>query len=668
MVQFRFSIYRFSAFIFFLFPLLAHIFVCGQEYTDYVSYHVSIPIKPLSERGIAYFEKTKWRMKRAQSGCNVFSPEQNGYTSEINGNVTIGMQHGTCTATTTCGQYTVTGGIDILSIISVIPALFEALCRLIDINKKYYKQNKREYLETILYEVDKKRCDIYVGSGDDYDARQKDVQYLHAKLHELQMMIATCGTKKCARCDARYEAQERIEKSLRFIESQQSAFHTRNTIPVKKENAQELQNHQYIQCTFTKNLPALETTMHDSVLYAVHVPLMQPYVQQRSTVLQEIVSGNVKTGNVKTYAIQQETAALLTSTGVSPDLFTQCYGNPYQYCLHQEAIALLEHVGKGSAHTIAYQHRYTVTHFVEVACEYNQAGECYKAVPILDFCWTLLSWGRQIICGAAEGAICGVINAAIDTITHPIETGISMVLGNGVMLTYQLSKIIYTVADLSITAIINPTAGKEKWESYLEPINQLLDAIDRKKIGLKEASKAATQFGVQWYTQVKLLGCLRTFYDGIKASVVAYMSKDAAPELDQYLATPDSQLCKAAIDTVEQPIHNCPASCINQYEKLKEFLTIEQFTSIIKTTKHGIQRLIERKFTPDEVRSLYNTPDIIRLQKDGAKVFIKKTFNSRCNLMIINQQTKKVITALRNACFDDIEDMGNNYGWSLKND
>jgi hypothetical protein len=36
--------------------------------------------------------------------------------------------------------------------------------------------------------------------------------------------------------------------------------------------------------------------------------------------------------------------------------------------------------------------------------------------------------------------------------------------------------------------------------------------------------------------------------------------------------------------------------------------------------------------------------------------------------MVINLITKSVVTALKNMCAEDIEDMGNNYGWSLKND
>jgi hypothetical protein len=143
------------------------------------------------------------------------------------------------------------------------------------------------------------------------------------------------------------------------------------------------------------------------------------------------------------------------------------------------------------------------------------------------------------------------------------------------------------------------------------------------------------------------------------------MSKGAAPELESYLATPDGQLCKATITPVNQPMHDCPDSCINQYEKLKEALMIEQFTSIIKTTKHGIQRLIERGFLVQEVEDLVYRPHYVRNQFDGAKVFITKLSSDRYNLLVINEKTEEVVTALRNISLNRVAKLGNNYSWSL---
>jgi len=111
-------------------------------------------------------------------------------------------------------------------------------------------------------------------------------------------------------------------------------------------------------------------------------------------------------------------------------------------------------------------------------------------------------------------------------------------------------------------------------------------------------------------------------------------------------------------------MHDCPASCINQYKKLKEALTIEQFTSIIKVTKHGIQRLIERGFTSEEVLSLVTKPDYFRIQADGAKVFIQKIID-KYRIIVVNEVTGKVVTAMKGTTKEKIIKLGENYGWKL---
>lgn len=108
----------------------------------------------------------------------------------------------------------------------------------------------------------------------------------------------------------------------------------------------------------------------------------------------------------------------------------------------------------------------------------------------------------------------------------------------------------------------------------------------------------------------------------------------------------------------------CPPSCVNQYEKLKEALKIEEFTSIIKCTEHGLQRLIERGFEPDEIRSLFLKPDYIRMQNDGAKVFIQK-IEDRFRIIVFNEKTGELVTALKNTTEKKIINLGENYGWKL---
>lgn len=90
---------------------------------------------------------------------------------------------------------------------------------------------------------------------------------------------------------------------------------------------------------------------------------------------------------------------------------------------------------------------------------------------------------------------------------------------------------------------------------------------------------------------------------------------------------------------------------LNQYELLKEALQAKEFTSIIKVTKHGLQRLIERGFTATEISDLVLIPDITRIQADGAKVFIKHLGLDKYNIMIYSEQGSAVVTAIRNTSY-----------------
>jgi len=98
------------------------------------------------------------------------------------------------------------------------------------------------------------------------------------------------------------------------------------------------------------------------------------------------------------------------------------------------------------------------------------------------------------------------------------------------------------------------------------------------------------------------------------------------------------------------------------YEKLKEAFKIEEFTSIIKTTKHGIQRLIERGFVPDEVHAVINTPSYTKIQLDGSKAYVKN-LGSRFNVIVLNECTQEVITALKHVDDRALKNLSKNYGW-----
>lgn len=79
-------------------------------------------------------------------------------------------------------------------------------------------------------------------------------------------------------------------------------------------------------------------------------------------------------------------------------------------------------------------------------------------------------------------------------------------------------------------------------------------------------------------------------------------------------------------------------------------------------TRHGIQRLIERGFTAEELIATLKTPSFTKIQTDGSKAFIRMSEN-RYNVIIINEQSHKLVTCLRNIDYKALVNLGKNYGW-----
>lgn len=73
-----------------------------------------------------------------------------------------------------------------------------------------------------------------------------------------------------------------------------------------------------------------------------------------------------------------------------------------------------------------------------------------------------------------------------------------------------------------------------------------------------------------------------------------------------------------------------------QYKKLKDSLREQEITSVIKTTKHGLKRLIERDFTGEEIRAILEAPDRTASQTDGSRIFIKQISHNRYDYIVKN--------------------------------
>lgn len=66
-----------------------------------------------------------------------------------------------------------------------------------------------------------------------------------------------------------------------------------------------------------------------------------------------------------------------------------------------------------------------------------------------------------------------------------------------------------------------------------------------------------------------------------------------------------------------------------------------------------------------ELANLINMPNIMRVQGDGAKVYITKISDNKYNFLIYNSVNDKVVTALRHIKLQDIINFSKNYGWHL---
>jgi hypothetical protein len=190
-------------------------------------------------------------------------------------------------------------------------------------------------------------------------------------------------------------------------------------------------------------------------------------------------------------------------------------------------------------------------------------------------------------------------------------------------------------------------------------------------------------------------------YTTIATKVTEFIKNNPLAMPQEYMATPDGSLLKISCKTVQENIQNStgkipiseikdelkdmtsitqkaadladellkggcknPNCSIDLYEKLKLALKIEGFLGVIDVTKHGIQRLIERGFTLEETADLIKNPHYIRVQLDGAKVFIQNIAD-RYKIMVLNEVTREIITALKNTKLKKIIDLGKRYGWKL---
>jgi hypothetical protein len=357
----------------------------------------------------------------------------------------------------------------------------------------------------------------------------------------------------------------------------------------------------------------------------------------------------------QSYKITPQVENILHDAGLSRKAYAKCYGNPFQQLIHQENLDQLQQLGTLSPLSPIFYHKSAITECVDSAHEYNQAGLVHDSVKVTDMCWAIIDYGKAVFEGAAQG----LIMVAKDLVDHP-EQALLLVVAGEYVLAYQLAKVTYEVAKIGVTALTDLDQGNLEWDNYIAPVTELVDAFENNEITARDTLRTGTMLAVSCRAQGKLSNGLGKLCKVTKANALTYLKNNphAAPQL--YMSTPDGKLFKAAGEVAK----TCPASCPIQYKNLKLTLNEQEFTSIIKVTKHGLQRLIERNFTPQEVLSLIKEPHYLKIQSDGAKVFIQNIDN-KYKIIVFNETTNELVTALKGINKKQVLNIAKNHGWTL---
>ena len=210
--------------------------------------------------------------------------------------------------------------------------------------------------------------------------------------------------------------------------------------------------------------------------------------------------------------------------------------------MHQENLDQLQQLGILSPLSPIFYQKTALANLVDVAREYNHTGLVHDSVTVADLCWAVIDYGK-ITC---QGAIEGIYLAAKDLVDHPDVVLMIMYAEPQYVIAYQLAKVAVNVAKIGITALTDPAKGRADWDDYIAPLNNMLDIIRNKQLTLKDATKISASLAAGCYAQGRLLSSMNQYFGATKA--VAIQFKDQHPQAtpQQYIATPEGQLLKAA--------------------------------------------------------------------------------------------------------------------------
>jgi hypothetical protein len=391
----------------------------------------------------------------------------------------------------------------------------------------------------------------FVKFAQTYSSYKCTIQQLHAELKNLNIVQKAYCIVKGTYCPG-------LQKRIHFLYNQLSTLKNEAptyTTPAWHEHSLETFPAQHAE------YKALEAT------YNTYTPSLSNAIEKRVDAYKDMTESDYAMRYAsKSYNLNNNGKQLLSRYEHDTTRFTQCYGNQLHHAIHQESLNILERIDSLPSNSILHDHQEALIDFTVAMVDYNHEGLTDKAMDIGDLCWTLLDYGQAV----AEGAVLGAYSAATDILNNPIQATISIVAGKQV-LAYQLSKVLYNVADIGVTAITDFDGAKNKWDKYAEPLNNTINAIYNKEITVRDAIKNGTAFVVGYKVQGKLLGGLGKFCNTIRQKSINFVKDSAFLTPQEYLTTPEGLLFKATAQSnkFQQPgQNNSAANLQNSVEKL----------------------------------------------------------------------------------------------------
>jgi len=406
------------------------------------------------------------------------------------------------------------------------------------------------------------------------------------------------------------------------------------------------------------------------------------------------------------HVLSSQANKFLKRSGYSSEKFNTCIGNVLQQQMHNEIVNLVEKTASLPETTRALSFiKEDILRYASLATEYNNNQQTSLALAAHKVGSTLFDWGKGILdmgLAVGEGVVRGIENIgdtvrlASDIFLMPSEQKIN----KATSLINNCAKAIGSFFKEQYKALTSEEGFKD-WEEkretrgkqsaqffhnleqryaqtpFRDKVKHITSlAVENLLLGRAVSHLLETSRMINLETQaITLLNKELQLSD--KANVFDLIEIDGVWYIaEKTITNPIQPVRSAAIVTeelnsiesfsgIDNTIIENPAHSIIQYEQLKIDLKREEFTSIIKATKHGIQRLIERGFNSDEVQSLMNFPDIIKIQRDGSQAFIKQIGTNKYNFIVYNKEKETVVTALKNINKQDLINLGKNYGWTF---